>query len=281
MRLPFTALWMPLLAALAAALALIVDTDDRADEHAAPDVRSLTSRLHPEQQYYLYVPPTHDPDRPYRLLVVIHGYSRTAAAYAERFVEFARARDSIVLAPLFPDSIHYQDLGVGEEYRTDQRLLELVEEVAADYPLEASRFDLFGFSGGAQFSHRFLYLHPDRLRSVVVASPGTVTLPSRDTPWPEGVGDLQRVFGVPFDPEAVGSVPLLLLVGQADLGTADLDLSRSAMRFGPTRLARARSLHAALDAAGLAHTYLEIPAVGHTLDRRILAPAIDFLSTDR
>ena len=48
----------------------------------------------------------------------------------------------------------------------------------------------FGFSGGAQFAHRFLYIHPGRLRAVSLGAPGLVTMLDETRAWWVGTGGM-------------------------------------------------------------------------------------------
>ena len=244
---------------------------------SAGAIRELTSARRPDQVYYLYVPPDYDGSRTFRLLVSIHGQSRGAVSYAGRFTAFADQHNYIVLAPRFPPSVRFQELGIGGE-RADLRLLELVEELAAEYAVEASRFDLFGYSGGAQFAHRFLYIQPARLRSVVVGAPGTVTLPSDRDRWPVGIRGLAKAAGVRFNLEEVRRPRVMLIVGADDVTLDGLNQSERAMRTGTTRLGRTRSLHASWLVAGIDHQYVEIPNSGHGLDDQIIEEACRFLA---
>jgi poly(3-hydroxybutyrate) depolymerase len=212
------------------------------------------------------------------LLVVVHGQSRTAGRYAERFADFADRHGYLVLAPLFPSAARYQELGLGTPHRADLQLLSLVQEVASAHAVEASRFDLFGYSGGGQFAHRFLYLHPTRLRSVVVGAPGTVTLPDSRQSWPVGVANLASLAGAPLNLEPLRRTRVLLMVGQEDLSQRALRRNQRAMQAGATRLGRARTLHAAWLLAGLEHEYLEVPGASHRLGRRLLEPVERFLT---
>jgi poly(3-hydroxybutyrate) depolymerase len=252
-------------------------TGTRELQDQAGELRELTSSRHPDQTYYLYVPPGHDGHEAPRLLVVIHGQSRGAANYAEQFTSFAAQHGYILLAPLFPSSIRFQELGLGGE-RADLRLLELVDEVAADHSLQSEQFDLFGYSGGAQFAHRFLYLQPARLHSVVVGAPGTVTLPNDGERWPAGVRGLSRTAGVRFNLEQIRRPRVMLIVGAEDMTLEGLNQAPWAMRTGSTRLGRARSLHAAWLVAGIHHRYVEVPRAGHGLDHLIVDEACRFFA---
>lgn len=229
----------------------------------------------------MYLPRGSDPEREHSLLVVIHGQSRGAERYAELFQPVADRLGYVLLAPLFPETVRYQELGLGGEQRTDLRVLALVDEVAEALSVRARPFDLFGYSGGGQFAHRFLYVWPERLRTVVIGAPGTVTVPDPRQPWSIGVRGLARLSGNRFDLEAVRRPRVMLLVGSEDLDLEGLNQSPRAMRTGSSRLGRARSLHAAWQVAGIQHEYLEMPNVKHGLDAEIVAVAGEFLAAGR
>ena len=240
-------------------------------------VRKREARRVRDQVYYLHVPRSYDGSVPLRLLVVVHGSGRSAERYAERFVDCADRQRAVVLAPLFDDEVEYQVLGVGDRERADRRLLKLVDEVAEEYLVASDRFDLYGFSGGGQFAHRFLYFHPERLRSVVIGAPGTVTLPTDRFEWPAGLGGLKKEADASVDLERVRRARIMLLVGAEDVDDEDLNESDWAMRFGDTRVERVRRLHTSWKNRAIPHTYLELRGVGHEVDRTI-KPASEFLA---
>jgi pimeloyl-ACP methyl ester carboxylesterase len=240
-----------------------------------------TSRVYREQEYYQYVPRSYNGTSRYRLLVVIHGDGRHAEEYAEQFIPFADERRYIILAPYFPEDERFQQLGIGEKEKTirfDERLLGLVDELGGRLAVENDRFDLFGFSAGGQFAHRFLYLHPERLRSVVVASPGTVTVPRGRYDWPAGLDNLDTLANVRVNLDRVRQVRVMLTVGTEDVDDDNLRETDAANRWGKTRLARARTLHEEWDDARIPHQYLEIKGLDHELDERTVKPATQFLA---
>lgn len=240
-----------------------------------------TSNVYRKQEYYQYVPRSYDGSTPYKLLVVVHGNGRHVEEYAEMFTRFADEQRYIILAPYFPDDVRFQQLGIGEDekvIRSDERVLGLVDELSGRLNIQKDRFDLFGFSAGGQFAHRFLYLHPERLRSVVVASPGTVTVPQDRYDWPSGFGRLQKLAGASVNLDRVRQVRVMLTVGTDDVDDDSLRETDEANRFGKTRIARARSLHKAWDDANITHRYLEIKGLDHELDKRIVEPATQFLA---
>ena len=243
-------------------------------------VQNLTSRRRSDQAYFLYVPQRYDEGAAFRLLVTVHGHDREASLRIEHFVAFAERHQYVLLGPHFPASVRFQMLGIGGE-RADLRLLDLVDEVSQDLSLDAEQFDLVGYSGGAQFTHRFLYVWPRRLRTVVVGAPGTVTMPSLRDRWPSGVRNLAKVSGQRFDLAEVRRPRIMLLVGADDLLLEGFNQSAWAMQTGATRLGRARTLHAAWLVAGIDHEYVEVPGSGHGLDEQMVEEAARFLVAGR
>lgn len=159
----------------------------------------------------------------HRLVVAVHGSSRGAMALRGAFAAHAEAHRWVVLAPLFPVGVRgdgeadgYKALVEGD-IRYDRLLLAMVEELEALLGARFPRFGLFGFSGGGQFAHRFLYRHPDRLWGAVVGAPGAVTRIDDRFGWWLGTRDVAEVLGAPLDLDAMRRVPVQLLVGDQDL----------------------------------------------------------------
>lgn len=84
--------------------------------------------------------------------------------------------------------------------RSDLALLSIVTEVAARYPgIDTEKFFLIGFSGGGQFVHRFLYIHPNKVYAASVGAPGRATRFDRRLQWPQGVENVNELFGKDVD----------------------------------------------------------------------------------
>jgi poly(3-hydroxybutyrate) depolymerase len=217
----------------------------------------FASRHDPRFSYCLYVPETlsKNGEAP-ELLVAMHGTGRSFVTYRDAFASFGRWNNCIVLAPLFPVGVRGDGNMHGFKYiiedtiRYDHVLLEIVEEVRQHYGLAASRFAIFGYSGGGHFAHRFLLLHPDRLWAASIGAPGSVTLldPSRD--WWVGTRNFGALFGKEPDITAIAEVPVQMVVGAADLETWEITHepgsrhwmpdANHAGRTRPERLARLR-----------------------------------------
>lgn len=182
----------------------------------------------PRVSYSLYIPPKHydtDPD-PKRLplVVLVHGTRRRLTAlYAEDVLSFANSTPCAVLAPLFPSGLDgpndldsYKTLR-SKSLSSDLAILSILEEVATRWPgIRTDKVFMMGFSGGGQFTQRFLYLYPDRLLAASVGAPGRTTMLDPETLWPEGVANVETLFGRQIRKQLIQQVPIQLAVGSAD-----------------------------------------------------------------
>ncbi|KAJ7607838.1 poly hydrolase [Mycena polygramma] len=185
-----------------------------------------------------------------------------------------------LMTPLFPAGIlpdapfdvHNYKHVLYRGIRFDEVLLGMVRQAAGVWRVEEERFFLHGFSGGGQFAHRFMYLHPERLRGVSVGAPGSVTRPSKGPgdAWPSGLRDVKEVFGREPDFEAVGRLPVQVVVGERDTETGMLGKDEVA---GRTRVERAKYLCTALVGRGVRAELTVVPKVGH--DGMKVLPALE------
>lgn len=97
----------------------------------------------------------------------------------------------------------------------DRALLDLLEQLRRDGRIGWGPVFLFGYSGGAQFVHRFLLAHPGAADGAIVAAAGFYTFPDRMTPYPYGLASRggARTFGV----DEFLRKPLLVAVGNEDV----------------------------------------------------------------
>ncbi|KAI1330925.1 alpha/beta-hydrolase [Xylariaceae sp. FL0255] len=180
--------------------------------------------------YSVYVPPKFYADETetgktnkLRVVVYVHGTRRNTSAMHHELATFADKTSCAVVAPMFPagldgpsDLNSYKVLS-SKTLRADLALLSILDEVARRWlEVDTEKVFLMGFSGGAQFALRFLYLYPERLAAVCLGAPGTTTLLNDEKNWPEGVGDVQTIFGRNIDKHAIGLVPIQLVVGSLD-----------------------------------------------------------------
>ncbi len=249
------------------------------------------SAADPRFHFAMYVPPAVADGDKVELLVAIHGTSRTSFLdFRDGFAEFGRWNRVAVLCPVFPIGVLGDGARSGYKYmeegdiRYDQVLLAMIDEVAAKYRQDWSRFAMFGFSGGGHFTHRFAIMHPARLWAACIGAPGSVTLldPTRD--WWVGIRDLHARFGLAFDAAALARLPVQMLVGDADLETWEITHApgggywmEGANDAGRTRPERLHALAASFRAAGVDVRIDLLEGVSH--DRMKAVPvAQDFLA---
>lgn len=121
----------------------------------------------------LFHPITKTPG-PLTPIVLIHGTGGNAQEELDRFRTTAEATLSfnvLLIAPQFETP--YQFLLP----RADRVLLDALDQAKAEHEL-ADRIMLYGFSGGAQFAHRFTMRHPEEVMSCVALAAGCWTDPS-------------------------------------------------------------------------------------------------------
>ncbi len=120
-------------------------------------------------------------------LIAVHGILRRAEEQARLFAACAAALGRPVVAPLFSAETFPRYQRAVHRDRADLALLGLLDALAAELGLATRRFALFGFSGGAQFAHRFAWLYPHRVTHLSLAAAGWYTFPD-DAPFPYGLG---------------------------------------------------------------------------------------------
>ena len=238
-------------------------------------------------------------------LVAVHGISRDAREQAALFGDRAALAGRTVIAPSFDKASWpaYQRLVEGG--RADIALLDLVRRlneagvVNCDVDADGA-FDLFGFSGGAQFAHRFALAQPGVVRALTVAAAGWYTFPD-DIPYPLGFmkptndqGDWEARMRAGLDDFL--RLPITVAVGARD-SLIDKNTRKGPeidRQQGRTRLGRARNWEKALRAAaatrgldpsirfelllGCGHSFRECVVTGG-LDRLVLPdPASDTMT---
>ncbi len=134
---------------------------------------------------WLALPHTIAPDRP--PLVAVHGILRGARDQAALLGRRAAAQGRVVVAPLFDETRWPGYQQVVRRGRADLALLALMTELRLTGLWQTPDFELAGYSGGAQFAHRFAMLYPNLVARLTTVSAGWYTFPD-DTAFPYGVG---------------------------------------------------------------------------------------------
>ena len=243
--------------------------------------------------YALYVPEDYDANgtKTYPLLVLIHGTERGPINYLEHNTEFAEEHDIILLAPLFPFNTHgnldlenYKLIDY-EETRYDLVLLSIVDEVASKYRLtHDNRFNMFGFSGGGHFTHRFYYLHPHRLNAISIGAPGMVTMLNDPRDWWVGTGNIKNRFNAALNFAQLRRVKVHMVIGEEDTSVWDGTIPPDSQYYmegvegasfsaaGKNRIERMQTLKKNFEDNGISVEMVIVSDAGH--DQDLMFPAM-------
>lgn len=294
---------LPLALVQAATCYIPVGLDDALTGHNVPEkflevtylagkFPLIASRVDPRVSYSVYVPPEHyhpgsnstqgGEGKKLPLLVDVHGTSRSIDSMLNEddLPAFADGAACAVLAPLFPAGLEgpndvdsYKVLRT-DTLRSDLVLLSILDEVAYRWPgVDTTSVYMSGFSGGGQFAHRFMYLHPDRLRGVSVGAPGSVTLLDQDEEWPQGIADTADLFNVTVDKSRIRDIPIQLVIGDQDTKVpGGLEFwkwakealgSNAPMPLNQSRIEVIQGLRASWKDDGIDSELVVVPGVGH------------------
>lgn len=180
-------------------------------------------------------------------IIAIHGIGRGAQEMATEFGAAAALAGRAVIAPVFGERCWPAYQRVVTRGRADLALIRLLDTLAMEIEPTMRRFTLFGYSGGAQFAHRFAMLYPHRIERLALASAGWYTMPDDGAAFPYGLAP-ECAPGLAWGSRLASGlggflrIATQVLVGENDnvpdavtRTTPDLDA-----RQGPDRLTRAR-----------------------------------------
>lgn len=134
---------------------------------------------------WIATPERRDPAKP--PLVAIHGMHRGARAQATLLAPHAARAGQTVIAPRFAQETWPNYQQVVRRGRADLALLSLLDDLVMSGVERTERIALCGYSGGAQFAHRFAMLYPHRVATLTLTAAGWYTFPDR-RPFPYGLG---------------------------------------------------------------------------------------------
>lgn len=223
------------------------------------------------RSYFQYRPASARANAP--TLVLVHGISRRAAQLTFRFVEKADEHGVVLVAPLFQKVIYgqYQQVIDKSGTRSDLALLDILDASRREMANDVGKVHLFGYSGGAQFAHRFALLHPERVASLNLAAAGWYTMPDIDSAYPLGVGT--HPLGGDYDLATYLAIERHVFVGSLDV-MRDPALRKTPKvdtQQGPNRVERARTWFDAMQAASQEmgckpprSSFDLLPGVGHS-----------------
>ncbi len=133
-------------------------------------LRNLKSQS--SQAYYLYLPKDYIPTKKWPLFIGVHGYMADGNQAMDLWRGFADPEGFILACPSFKDG--YQRL----EYATDNRMIDIIKELEKEFRIDEKKVFMAGFSGGAQFTHRFVLRHPEYINSAVILAAGSYDYPA-------------------------------------------------------------------------------------------------------
>ncbi|MBI3731950.1 MAG: hypothetical protein HY259_00600 [Chloroflexi bacterium] len=263
-------------------VAALAVADATADESAPPDnfeesaAQPITRRAR-SFDAFLYAPASAHGAGSLQVVIALHGIGGDGRGFAAPLIKAADRYGWLVVAP----TLQYRDwrdpaIVAEEEANNCQRLLSTIEGLPALTGLNLKpKIDLFGFSRGAQFAHRFAILYPERVARAAVVAAGSYTLPYRamdvqgdgqrvKVGFPYGVGDMSKIGGRPINRTRLRDVLFWVGVGSADNAAADVPRAWDPY-VGRTRVERAREFVNALQGTGVQTTLQVYAGAGHEL----------------
>ena len=175
------------------------------------------------------------------VLVLVHGISRNAKELIQTFAPVAEKHDFALIAPVFSEEYakDYQRLGrIGKGPRSDYQLFAILKDYKHKYSQNFDKFHLFGYSAGAQFSHRFAFAHPNMVKKVALAAAGWYSLPTTSLPYPRGTRIRKQFTNIHFQPEQYLRTKFRVYIGKKDNKRDEalnknpkIDLSQGKNRF--------------------------------------------------
>lgn len=156
--------------------------------------------------------------QPDRIIVAVHGISRDYQNHLAAYRKLADKLGCGLLVPEFSRATfpRYQQLAkdAGSQ-RADTELNTLLIALRVQLQQPFLKIHLCGYSGGAQFAHRYAMLHPQNIASLVLCSAGWYTYPDSEFEFPYGVSNWPTWLGKLRLKEMM-KLPTLVMVGELD-----------------------------------------------------------------
>ena len=185
--------------------------------------------------------------------IIMHGMDRNGDKYRDDWKDLADQYGFIVLAPQFSEDDFsenaYQRGNVlnesGEFVPQDSMTYPIISEVFHYFidnsGSQATKYNIYGHSAGAQFVHRYLLFNKTpEVDRAIAANAGWYSIPTDTIDYPYGIGQSADQIGT--DVAAYYQKNLIILLGDADtLRTESLNQSKKADAQGLTRLERGKN----------------------------------------
>jgi pimeloyl-ACP methyl ester carboxylesterase len=178
--------------------------------HRETRVFSRTLREQPACSYFAYRPDGEINQN--ALLVSVHGITRNALEH----VQISERYKIAIIAPLFTrkNFSGYQKLSSKLPGLSAEAAFELlIDDARVHFNIPYAKTYLFGYSGGAQFAHRYALKNPQCIERAVFCAAGWYTFPDPLLSYPLGFGienskpfaDLSSIAEFPKSLVVVGS----------------------------------------------------------------------------
>ncbi len=177
------------------------------------------------------------------VLFVMHGAGREASDMRNAWVSEANAKGFIVIAPEFTEQSFPGGSGyiLGNVFMDGNNPTASTQNPERDWAFSliepmfdkfkslsgnhASRYNMYGFSAGAQFAHRFMFFKPNaRFDKVFAAGAGWYTIPDISVSFPYGLAE-SPLEDKPL--EVYFSKELILQIGTLDNNPNESGLRRN------------------------------------------------------
>ena len=202
----------------------------------------MTDKVIPMDIYY-HVPNANVNTMP--ILFVFHGNGRNVVEYRNAWIEEANNREFIVITPkfssadfpggdgynlgnVFEDGDNPSVSSLNDEQDWAFSVIEpLFDEVKSQLGNVSSTYNIFGFSAGGQFAHRFVMFKPEaRVNKIVASASGWYTVPDVNVEFPYGI-DNSPIENIPASNYFSRNMTI-------QIGTLDNNPNAAALRRNPT-----------------------------------------------
>lgn len=154
----------------------------------------------------------------HKVIVAVHGISRNSVQQIQAYSNLAEKHGLWLLAPEFSEDSypHYQRIAkTPSSARSDLALNRLLLAFRTQRNISNLKIHLCGYSGGAQFAHRYALLHPYNVASLTLVSAGWYTYPNHQQRFPRGLDHWPLWLGKLRLQEFL-KLPILVMVGSKD-----------------------------------------------------------------
>ncbi|AOP33117.1 hypothetical protein A0128_04135 [Leptospira tipperaryensis] len=187
----------------------------------------------PSLEYLEYYPKDYDKNK--GVLVIIHSKAYDWDNYLKFGKSIADVLHVPLVIPVFKKEF-WDDYAVviNGDQRGDLFLQEILNKVKAEHEVNIDRLYMYGHSGGAQFTHRYILMYGPQVKKAFISAPGWYTFPDSEKNFPTGLKKKKNFPGnVSLEFKNFCNTQLSVTVGELD--TLDPAIPKDGS-FGKNRL---------------------------------------------